>query len=120
MKEVKKQAKLPILYYEEDGSGNPFPYIEVQKDEDYPKVLFIHEYRHTGEFEPDEEGNDAPIIDMILHKFVDMEFLKEALDPETNDKVRVALGMKPLEEAQREGAEIYNRALNNVSKIEKH
>lgn len=111
------QAKLPVLYYEDEQSGNPFPFIECQKDDPFPKVLFVHEYRHSGEFEPDDEGNDAPIVDMMLHKFVDIEFLKESLDAETNDIVRIALGMKPLKEAQEKGAKIIQSALNNAEEI---
>lgn len=110
------QPKLPVLYYEDEESGNPFPYIECQVDDPFPKVLFVHEYRHTGEFEPDDEGSDAPIVDMMLHKFVDLEFLKESLDDITYDVVRVALGMKPLKEAQVDGAKIMAKAISNTTK----
>lgn len=112
-----KLPKMPIIYYEEAGEGeqqNLIPYIEVEKEEPFPQVLFISEYRHTNEFEPDAEGNPQPIVDMILHMFVDFDILKEKLDPETFDKARVALGMKPLAEAQKAGAEILNKVNKNV------
>lgn len=110
--------KFPIIYYEESDSAssatNPIPYIEVEKDEPWPFVLFIQEYRHTGEFEPDHKGNPAPILDMIMHQYVDMLTLKEKLSAETYDIVRVALGMKTLKEAQRDGAKILDKVEKNV------
>ena len=109
-----QKMKFPIIYYEETEPGqpvNPIPYIEMEKEDQWPYVLFIQEYRETGEFEPDDQGNPQPIFDMLIHKFVDMEILKEKLDTETNDKVRVALGMKPLAEAQAAGKPIMDRIM---------
>lgn len=112
-----KQEKyeIPLILYEEPssdgGKGIPFPYIEVAKDKKMPPVLFIFEYRHTGEIEPGENGRDAEIVDQIPHKFIDMEFLKEKLSPEVNDMVRVAVGMKPLVMAQAEGKKILDKVL---------
>jgi len=108
-----EKYEIPMILYEEPSShgdkGIPFPYIEVQKDKNMPPVLFIFEYKHTGEIEPDENGKDAAIIDQIPHKFIDMEFLKEKLPPEINDMIRVAVGMKPLQIAQVEGQKILDR-----------
>lgn len=81
-----------------------------------PPVLFIFEYRHTGEVEPDEKGREVPIIDQIPHKYVDMELLKEKLSPEVNDVVRVALGMKPLKEAQSSGQAILDKVYSKIDK----
>ena len=52
---------------------------------------------------------------MLIHKFVDMEILKEKLDEDTNDKVRVALGMKPLAEAQAAGKPIMDKVMAAVN-----
>lgn len=115
MSPTKKNEKyeIPMILYEEPSShgekGIPFPYIEVQKDKNMPPVLFIFEYKHTGEIEPDETGKDAAIIDQIPHKFIDMEFLKEKLPPEINDMVRVAVGMQPLRVAQAAGQKTLDR-----------
>lgn len=113
-----QKLKFPIIYYEEaesDGRTNPIPYIEVDKEEPWPFVLFIQEYRHTGEFEPDHQGNPSPILDMIMHQYVDMNTLKEKLSQDTYDIVRTALGMKPLKEAQHEGAKILDKVEKNVA-----
>lgn len=112
------KLKFPVIYYEETPEGepvNPIPYIEMEKDETWPFILFIQEYRNTGELEPDSEGNPQPICDMYMHKYIDMEYLKEKLDPEVNDVVRVALGMKPLAEAQAAGQKILDRVMSNVN-----
>ena len=117
-----KNYEMPVILYEEPSSrgekGIPFPYIEVQADKTMPQVLFIFEYKHTGEIEPDENGKDAAIIDQIPHKYVDMEYLKEKLPPEVNDVVRVALGMKPLKIAQEEGQKILDRVFAKVGGLE--
>jgi len=116
-----KKPKLPIILYEEpkpNQPANPIPYIEVGLDEEMPKVLFISEYKETGEFEPSADGTSA-IVDMLIHKYVDLDFLKEKLDTKTNDKIRVALGMKPLKEAQKNGQQILNNVINNAEKNKK-
>ncbi len=110
-----KLSKFPIIYYEEqdkDGGTNPIPYIEVEKEEPWPHVLFIQEYRQTGEYEPDNRGNPVPIYDMVMHQYIDMITLKEKLSSETYDIVRIALGMKPLKIAQEEGTKILDKIEN--------
>lgn len=121
MNKNQQKLKFPVIYYEETQEGepvNPIPYIPMDKEEEWPFILFIQEYRDTGEIEPDDEGNPQPICDMFMHKFIDMEFLKEKLDPETNDIVRVALGMEPLKVAQEKGAKILDKVLKTTTKKE--
>jgi hypothetical protein len=112
-----KKPKIPVLLYEEPKPGeavNPIPYIEIEKDGEMPRVLFVSEYKETGEFEADAVHGSVAIVDMLIHKFVDMEHLKEMLDSETNDKVRVALGMKPLKEAQQAGQPILDKIFTSA------
>lgn len=114
-----KFTKFPIIYYEEqdkDGGTNPIPYIEVEKEEPWPYVLFIQEYRQTGEHEPDHKGDPVPIYDMVMHQYVDMLTLKEKLSEDTYDIVRLALGMKPLKEAQKEGSKLLDKIENKNNK----
>jgi hypothetical protein len=121
MSNKQEKYEIPLILYEEPSSseekGIPFPYIEVPKDGTMPPVLFIFEYRHTGEVEPDANGREAPIIDMIPHKYIDMEFLKQKLTPELNDMVRVAVGMKPLTVAKEEGQKILDKVFAKVPGI---
>jgi len=119
--DINKKLKLPIIYYEEpeNGYANPIPYIEMDKEEEWPSILFIQEYRHTGEFEPDHKGNPSPIMDMIIHQYVDMLTLKDRVSEETYDIIRVALGMKPLREAQQAGAKILDKVEKNLAEQKK-
>jgi hypothetical protein len=120
-KAVNKQPQLPVILYEEPSGKNErgisMPYIEVPKGGQMPPMLFIFEYKHTGETEPDDRGREVAIVDQIPHKYVDMEYLKEKLTPELNDQIRVALGMKPLQVAKQEGQKILDKVMFQVSVI---
>jgi len=120
-KAVSKQPQLPVILYEEPSGKNErgisMPYIEVPKGGQMPPMLFIFEYKHTGETEPDDRGREVAIVDQIPHKYVDMEYLKEKLTPELNDQIRVALGMKPLQVAKQEGQKILDKVMFQVSVI---
>lgn len=120
-KAVNKQPQLPVILYEEPSGKNDkgisMPYIEVQKEGQMPPMLFIFEYKHTGETEPDDRGREVAIVDQIPHKYVDMEYLKDRLSPELNDQIRVALGMKPLQVAKEEGQKIMDKVMFQVSLI---
>jgi len=111
------KPKIPILYYEEPQPGepaNPIPYIEVGKHEQMPTVLFISEYKETGEFDLDTGFGSQPIVDMLIHSFVSLSHLKKTLKPKLFDQVRVALGMKPLKQAQKEGQHLLDKVMNNA------
>jgi len=120
-KAVNKQPQLPVILYEEPSGKNDkgisMPYIEVPKEGQMPPMLFIFEYKHTGETEPDERGREVAIVDQIPHKYVDMEYLKDRLSPDLNDQIRVALGMKPLQVAKEEGQKILDKVMFQVSII---
>ena len=120
-KAVNKQPQLPVILYEEPSGKNDkgisMPYIEVPKEGQMPPMLFIFEYKHTGETEPDDRGREVAIVDQIPHKYVDMEYLKDRLSPELNDQIRVALGMKPLQVAKQEGQKILDKVMFQVSII---
>jgi hypothetical protein len=110
---------VPEIMYEdsEDGMTSKIPFIMVPQNQKMPGFLFIFESRETGEFEPDSEGNQLPIIDMELHQYADMSTLKEKLSREDFDKVRKALGLKPLEAAARQGTKITDNIRKNLSSL---
>jgi len=112
---MNKKYKVPVILYESDEQT--MPYIEVEKDDTMPPALFIQQYKKTGEVEPDERGNEQAIVDIYVHMYVDMEVLSKKLSPEHYDEVRVALGLKPLSEARKEGEKIMERVNQNVSSI---
>lgn len=112
-----------IMYedYEEETLSGGIPFIQIPEDKEMPDILFMFGSQNTGEFEPDSEGEPQPIVEMELYQYACMQYLKQALDPETYDKIRVSLGLRPLEEAVQEGMKISETMLHmeeNLSTIE--
>jgi len=115
---TKKNNWIPEIMYEEseEGMSSHIPFIPVPSGEEMPKVIFVFESRETGEFEPNEEGDPVPIIEMDLHQYADMIQLKSGLDPDTYDKVRICLGLEPLTTAVIKGKKITENVRNNLIK----
>jgi len=114
---MKRESKwIPEIMYEEseDGLSGHIPFIMVPYDEEMPKVVFIFESRETGEYEPNEEGDPVPIMEMDLHQYADMLQLKQGLDEETYDKVRLCLGLEPLKKATEKGMQISENIRKNL------
>ena len=107
---------IPEITYEEidDGISSNIPFIAVPKEEAMPKIIFIFESKETGEYEPGLEGEMLPIVEMDLHQYADMAYLKSGLTPDLYDKVRLCLGLDPLESAAKEGRKITERIKQNV------
>ena len=101
----KRQWVPEIMYEEYDRSEltNSLPFIQIPEDKEMPNVLFFFGSKATGEEEPDLEGNPQPIVEMEVYQFACMRYLKEGLDEETYDRVRIALQLLPLEEARIKG-----------------
>ena len=108
---------IPEIMYEEvdEGLSSNIPFIPVPKNEEMPKVIFIFESRETGEYEPNDDGDPVPILEMDLHQYADMLQLKEGLDEETYDKVRKCLGLEPLRSAVAKGRKITENVRKNVN-----
>ena len=107
---------IPEIMYEEsdDGMTSNIPFIMVPQNEIMPKVVFIFESRETGEYEPNEEGDPVPIMEMDLHQYADMAILKSGLDAKTYDVVRNVLGLQPLKEAVAAGQKINDNVRKNL------
>ena len=112
---ITKKPELPEILYESPSypgeETSPIPYIESDKNNTMPVSLFIFEYYDTGETEPDERGRPAKIVDQIPHQYIDMAVLKQVLSAKELDRVRVALGMKPLHQAKKEGQIILDKVM---------
>lgn len=120
MASLQEKYELPEILYDEPMPGhqpNPFPFINVKREGKMPPVLFIEERKSTGETEPGPGGHPQEIVDCLMHKYVDLEVLKEKLPPHMNDIVRVALGMKPLKEARNLGQDILDKAQLNAENL---
>ena len=113
---MNKTNWIPEIMYEEgdDGLSSNIPFIMVPQGQVMPKVVFIFESRETGEYEPNEEGDPVPIMEMDLHQYADMAILKQGLDEATYDIVRKVLGLQPLREAVAAGQKITDNVRKNL------
>ena len=114
-KTVNNSNWIPEILYEENSQ---IPFIQVPDGVSDPERIFIFLTRESGEFEPDSEGNELPIVDMVLRQFVDMEILKNRLTTEEYDRVRDVLGLESLKSAVEKGRKItlgVEKSVNNFS-----
>ena len=104
-----------IMYeeYDEESISGGLPFIQVPEDKEMPDIVFMFASQETEDFEPDAEGNPQPIMEMELYQYANMQYLKNDLDAETYDKVRVCLGLEPLDAARKKGMKVSEKILNN-------
>ena len=102
-----KENWIPEIYYEEDSEGltKGLPFINVPSNKSMPSALFLCEIRDAE----DEKK------DMAIHMFANMSALKVKLNAEAYDDIRIALGLKPLEEAITEGKKINSNIKNKLN-----
>jgi hypothetical protein len=107
---------IPEILYETPevpgGAVNPIPYIEVPKEKKMPAMLFLFGYHKTDEYETDPNtGVPQEIVEQLPYKYVNLNFLFEQLPATEHDKIRGLLGMKPLEQAKKEGQQLLDLIL---------
>lgn len=108
-----------ITYEDTDeGQLGNLPMIHVPDGEQMPRFIMLWEVRNTGEFEPGLSGEEVPIIDYDLRQYAQMETLKAGLSAEDYDKVRLALGLKPLEQAVKDGQQISQKVRDNINAVD--
>ena len=109
---------IPEIMYEDGGDEaaltSHIPFIPVPDAENMPQMLYIFESRETGEVEPGPEGEELPVTEMELHQYADMAVLKNQLDLETYDKVRICLDLEPMKSAVDKGRDITNNIRQNL------
>lgn len=103
-----------IMYEEYEGITDNIPFIQIPQDYEMPDVLFMFGTQGTGQFEPDEDGEEQEVVEMELHQYCNMQYLKEGLDTETYDKVRQCLGLLPMQQAVTEGNVLSLEMINNI------
>jgi hypothetical protein len=122
-----KWNTIPEILYEipksPDGKVDPIPFIEVPQNKKMPPVLFIMEYKHTGEKEVGPKGLPEEIMEELPHKYIDFEFLiaqlKNQFDESVIEQVYFSLGMQTRTEAKKLGEEILNKVLGKTEEITK-
>lgn len=113
-----KRMWVPEIVYEEyEGSGltDGLPFITIPQDKEMPGILFFLGTSETGEFEPDENGDAQPIVEVEVYQFACMKYLEEALSEEEYDKVRLAMGLQPKLEARVAGAAKSKEMLEDIT-----
>lgn len=110
-----------IVYADSDDGENQLgslPMVHCPTDQEMPKFLLIWEVRSTGTFEPGLSGEEVPVVDQELKQYARMDVLKEKLTPPEFDRIRLALGLKPLAEAAKAGQVITQKVRENVAQKE--
>ncbi len=113
-----KRMWVPEIVYEEyenSGLTDGLPFITIPGDKEMPGVLFFLGTQETGEFEPDENGDPAPIVEVEVHQFACMKYLEEGLTPEVYDEVRVVLGLEPKLQARAKGLAKSAQMVNKIA-----
>lgn len=111
---------LPEIVYEDtdDGQLGNLPLIHVPPGEKMPRFLMLWECRDTGDLEPGMDGEEIPVVDWELRQYAQMEVLRRKLSAVDYDKVRAALGLKPMREAVPQGQAITQAVRDNVAQAE--
>ncbi len=116
-----KRKWVPEICYEEYEDSEltgGLPFIQVPQTHDVPDVLFMFASKHTGEYDVGFDGEPEPIVEMELHQYACMKYLQAGLTSEDYDKVRVCLGLLPLNEAREKGNQNVQSFVKNIhSKI---
>ena len=117
MKELANHPRkwMPEIMYEEyEGMTEHIPFIQIPAGFEMPDVIFIFGSQGTGEFEPNEDGEEEEIVEMELYQYACMQYLKEGLDKKTYDKVRICLGLQQMDQAVEKGTVLSQELINNI------
>ena len=111
MKANTKDKWIPEIFYEESANGvtRGLPFVNIPKDKVMPSSLFL-----CGVEEGEDDSEEKEVT---VHMYCNMEFLKDRLESETLDKIRLAMGLKPLKIAAEEGKKITERIHSNVESL---
>jgi hypothetical protein len=108
---------IPEFCYEEDENGmtSNLPFIPVPEGEKMPDLVYVFESKNTGIFEPGLQGEEVPVIEMVLHQYANMGILKERMSALEYDNVRFTMGLEPIKNAAIKGAKIIDNVRKNLS-----
>jgi len=117
MQDSEKRKWVPEIMYEdyEDASfTSGLPFITIPDNKEMPDILWMFGTAHTGEYEPGDDGEPEPIVEIDLYQFANMKYLKEGLEEEVYDKVRICLGLDTLNKALSDSKEAVNVIASNI------
>ena len=119
LRNAKRQWVPEICYeeYEQSELTNGLPFIQIPKEKEVPDVLFFFASTETGEFDVGLEGEPEPIVEMELYQFACMKYLQDGLSVEDYDKVRVCLGLLPVDEARSKGRNLAVKQAEDIKSL---
>ena len=94
-----KQFNQPEIFYEESHEGltNGMPFMRIEKDNNIPGAIFIGAALNF-ENKNKEVESEEEMCEIVMQMYINSETLKSKLSEEDYNKVRVAIGLKPLGE----------------------
>ena len=106
----KSDKWIPEIFYEEkpDGVTQGLPFVKIPNGRSMPSSIFLCGVEDALDEEVEK--------DVAVFMYCNMSYLKDRLDEETINKIRTALGLKPLNIAVEEGKKITDKINSNVEK----
>jgi len=91
---MKNNFKQPSIFYEEsvEGLSAGFPFMQIEKNESIPNVLFVGAISDTDE-QIDDESSET-IKELVMQSYYNSEAIKSVLDEKTFNSLKVALGLR--------------------------
>lgn len=96
---LNKTKWVPEIFYEDSSEGitKGMPFMRIPDDREIPSSLFFAAVKQNNDY--DENDENSYEVDLVVQHYVSMTCLKEFLDVEIYDKVRIALGFKKLSDS---------------------
>ena len=94
-----KKFNQPEIFYEESAEGftNGMPFMRISNEQSVPGALFMGAAKNIEN--KNIEVDEDEMCEITMQMYVNSEILKNVLDKETYDKVRVSIGLDPLDVA---------------------
>ena len=94
-----KKFTQPEIFYEETAEGftNGMPFMRIENEHKIPTALFMGAAKNIQN--KNSEVDDEEMCEITMQMYVNSEVLKNILDSNTYDKVRISIGLDPLDVA---------------------
>ena len=94
-----KKFEQPEIFYEESHEGftNGMPFMRIEDSKTIPNALFIGAAKNIEN--KNNESSEEDMCEITMQMYINSEVLKKVLSSEDYDKVRVSIGLFPLNEA---------------------
>ena len=117
LKKKENNLWIPDITYLEDSRRTNYPSIRLpQKGYTEPPDAFVIvvEKETSEKYFDDELGVEMPVTSLDWKEYCDLSVLQKIMDANAFDKLRVKLGLKPLQTARAEGMELSNKIAEHV------